>query len=100
MAESLNKFFIGVGSQWSTDSTANEVGNPHSVESTIINSNFNFSCIDVQSILLTLKNLKANKSTGLDKMPTKMLKLPVDIIAPSLTYIFSLSIKCSVYVQD
>ena len=98
MAKSLNNFFINVESRWSTDSTANGADNSHSVESTIINSSFNFSSIDVQSVLLTLKNLKANKSTGLDKQPAKMLKLSANMIAPSLTYIFNLSIKCSVYV--
>ena len=50
MAESLNNFFINVGSQWANDSTANEADNSHSVKSTIINSNFSFSYIDVHKV--------------------------------------------------
>ena len=53
MAKSLSNFFIGVGSQWCTDFTANEAHNSHShsVESTIINSHFSFFCIGEESVL-------------------------------------------------
>jgi hypothetical protein len=49
---------------------------------------------------MTLRNLKANKSTGLDKIPAKILKLASDIIAPSLTFIFNLSLATGIYVDD
>lgn len=45
-------------------------------------------------------NLKVNKSTGLDKIPAKVLRLSADIIAPSLTYIFNLSLDTGIYVDD
>ena len=45
-------------------------------------------------------NLKTNKSTGLDKIPAKVLKLSADIIAPSLSYIFNLSLETGIYVDD
>ena len=47
-----------------------------------------------------MKNLKANKSTGLDAIPAKILKLAAHIIAPSLTYIFNLSLQSGIYVND
>ena len=53
---------------------------------------FNFSLIKVGSVFCNLKNLKANKSTGLDAILAKILKLAAKIIAPSLTYIFNLSL--------
>jgi hypothetical protein len=43
---------------------------------------------------------EANKSTGLDKIPAKILKLASDIIAPSLTFIFNLSLATEIYVDD
>jgi hypothetical protein len=52
------------------------------------NSTFYFSQINVENVALTLHNLKANKSTGLDKIPAKSLELSSDIIAPSLTGIY------------
>jgi retron-type reverse transcriptase len=47
-----------------------------------------------------LKNLEANESIGLDAIPAKILKLAAHIIAPSLTYIFNLSLQSGVYVND
>jgi hypothetical protein len=45
-------------------------------------------------------NLKPNKSTGLDKIPAKILWLSAEIIAPSSTYIFNLSLDTGIYVGD
>ena len=64
------------------------------------NSTFYFSQINVENVALTLHNLKANKSTGLDKIPAKILKLSSDIIAPSLAFIFNLSLETGIYVDD
>ena len=47
-----------------------------------------------------MKNLTANKSTGLDAIPAKILKLAAYIIAPSLTHIFNLSLQSGIYVND
>ena len=48
----------------------------------------------------TLRGLKANKTTGLDKIPPKILKLSASIVAPSLTYIFNLSLATGIYIDD
>ena len=66
----------------------------------ISNSPFCFFEISIENVSMTLRNLKANKSTGLDKIPAKILKLASDIIAPSLTYIFNLSLATGIYVDD
>ena len=47
-----------------------------------------------------MNNLKANKSTDLDKIPAKILKLSAEIIAPSLTYIFNLSLESGIYINE
>jgi retron-type reverse transcriptase len=71
---------------------------PTSISKLIINLLFLFK---VGSVLCNLKNLKANKSTGLDAIPAKILKLAAHIIAPSLTYIFNLSlIQSGIYVNN
>ena len=65
-----------------------------------INNKFNFSPIKVENVLFNLKNLRANKSTGLDAIPAKILKLAANVIAPSLAYIFNLSLQSGIYVND
>jgi hypothetical protein len=47
--------------------------------------------IPVDNVLKTLRHL--NVSKGADKIPAKMLRIAADIIAPSLTYIFNLSLS-------
>ncbi len=65
-----------------------------------INAEFQFHQITVENVALALMNLKTNKSTGLDKIPAKVLKLTADIIAPSLSYVFNLSLETGIYVDD
>ena len=61
---------------------------------------FCFSHIDIRSVLSTLKSLNVSKSTGIDNLPAKILKLSADLIAPSLTYIFNLSLECGEFVDE
>jgi hypothetical protein len=68
--------------------------------STGVNSKLYFHTITETNILKNLKNLKGLMATGADGIPAKMLKLSCDIIAPSLTYIFNLSISSGIYVDD
>ena len=56
---------------------------------------FSFTPILVDSVISTLKNLKASKSKGLDKIPAKILKY----IAPPLTVIFNLSLSTGIYID-
>ena len=64
------------------------------------NTSFHFSQIEIHNVYSILNNLKANKSTGLDKIPAKILKLSAEIIAPSLTYIFNLSLASGIYINE
>ena len=54
---------------------------------------FYFTYIPVESVLMTLRYLKVSKSTGTDKIPAKILRIAADVIAPSLTFIFNLSLS-------
>jgi hypothetical protein len=50
--------------------------------------------IPVDNVLKTLRYLNVSKGARLDKIPAKML------IAPSLTYIFNLSLSTGVFVEN
>ena len=41
-----------------------------------------------------------SKSTGLDKIPTKVLKIASSIVAPSLTFIFNWSLSSGIFIDD
>ena len=61
---------------------------------------FHFTYVPVENVLMTLRRLKVSKSSGFDKIPAKMLRIAADIIAPSLTYIFNLSLSTGEFVDD
>ena len=54
----------------------------------------------VENVALTLRNSKVSKSTGLDKISSKLLKIAPGIIAPSLTFIFDLSLSSGIFIDD
>ena len=60
---------------------------------------FYFTYIPVENVLTTLRYLKVSKSTGTDKIPAKILRIAADVIAPSLTFIFNLSLSTG-FVDD
>ncbi len=62
---------------------------------------FNFSVIHPDEVIRQLVNLKVIKSTGIDNIPAKALKLDANIIGPCLTWIFDISlIQESRYVDE
>ena len=60
------------------------------------NINFKFSEISMDDIICQLRNLKISKSTGIDNIPAIALKLSAEVIGPSLTWIYNLSIKTGI----
>ncbi len=97
IAESFNEYIsLEASEEFYDEGLTNNNKQPASMS----NSTFYFSQINVENVALTLHNLQANKSTGLDKIPAKILKLSSDIIAPSLALIFNLSLETGIYVDD
>ncbi len=104
IADAFNEYFIGIGSRLAAEYVDESCSN---VDNQPINYNINqssdtffkLSPISVDSVASTLRGLKACKATGLDKIPAKILKLSANIIAPSLTFIFNLSLATGVYSQ-
>ena len=46
------------------------------------------------------KAIDENKSVGLDDIPNKLLKMAADVVAPSLTEVFSQSINTGIFPSD
>lgn len=67
--------------------------NPHAC-------NLKFSPILVDIVFSTVRKLKPSKATVLEKIPVKVIKLSSSIIAPSLTFIFNLSLTTYIYIIE
>ena len=105
IAESFNDYFVNIGAKLASEASRefHDEGLPNNCSrpSSISNLPFCFFEISIENVSMTLRNLKANKSTGQDKIPAKILKLASDIIAPSITFIFNLSLAThGIYVDD
>ena len=77
---------------YNTDSDTNN--NPH------LNTLFKFRAISEQEVIIELSNLKVSKSTGLDTVRARVLKISANIIAPYITWIFNLSLKKGIFVDE
>jgi hypothetical protein len=60
---------------------------------------FAFSEIGVEEVTAGLRNLKISKTTDIDTIPSRALKIAADIIAPSITWIFNLSLQTGIFVD-
>ena len=103
IANQLNDYFVNIGPSLAMEVEKNgptterpEVGDSDGGPDTI----FRFSEISVDQVLNNLKQLIVSKSTGIDKIPAKVLKVSGNIIAPSLTKIFNLSLHTGIFVSD
>ena len=104
IAETFNDFFIHIGSKLASEIDG-QLPNESDPEG-IINSNiphlnrFEFSAISQEEVYTELCNLKESKSTGLDTIPSRALKISASVIAPSITWIFNLSLKKGIFVDE
>ena len=100
IAERVNDYFANIGPALASQSEClSDFDDSHS-NLTDVNSKFYFHMIAVADIEKTLKNLKVSKATGVDGTSAKILKLSSNIISPSFTYIFNLSIPSGIFVDD
>ena len=82
IAESFNDFFVNIGTK-----LASEIEND-SPEETLMNnhtpslkSTFTFTEICTAEVISVIRNLKTSKSTGIDNIPAKILKISANIIS-------------------
>ena len=101
IAESFNDYFVNIGAK-----LANEIENntldPVLSDNVItrLDIQFKFSEINPNEVFLQLSKLKLSKSTGVDNIPYRVLKLSAEMITTSLTWIFNFSIKTGIYVDE
>ena len=96
IANHFNSYFATIGSKLGESLQTNL----QSVWTSATCSSSKFQPIQIPSVLNELKSLRVNKGAGLDNIPPRLLKAAADIIAPSLTYIFNLSLSKGVFPQD
>ena len=101
IAETMNEYFVTIGSKLASeigcdlpDETNSDFNIPYSSQL------FKFSEICEEEVITELRNLKTAKSTGVDSIPARVLKISADIIAPSLVEIFNLSLKTGIFVHE
>jgi hypothetical protein len=89
IAEAFNDFFLSIGPKLSAeiDHDAQDLSeNLSTCPMTLLT----LSEINEYEIFILLSNLKTSKSTGIDSIPARVLRISAEIISPSLTWIFNL----------
>ncbi len=81
IAEAFNDFFVSIGPKLSAeiDHDAMDLSELENL------CYFTLSEISEYEVFLLLSNLKSSKSTGIDSIPARVLKISAEIISPSLT---------------
>jgi hypothetical protein len=97
--EAFNDYFINIGPKLAAESTLNSSNNVHKYLKTnkLNYPFFSFENILVENVLLTPRHLQTSKSTCLDNISAKMLKIAAHIIAPSNIYIQSVTFHWDIY---
>ena len=62
--------------------------------------NANINELIINDKVRRLQKLNITKATGMDGVPAKILKIISSLIAPSLTFIFNLSIRTGIYIDE
>ena len=96
IANRFNQYFSTIGSKLCNALSRRESQRPSSPP----NWTFHFNPVEIESVTKQLKQLKTNKAAGLDNMPGRLLKVSAPIIAPSLTYIYNLSLSTSTFPYE
>ena len=98
ISEAFNNYFSTVGSNLASDIALTEYGPEYYLEPT--HSIFSLKTSTVDTVYKLLTKIDEKKSVGLDNIPNKLLKIAADVIAPSLTAIFTASINTGIFPQE
>ena len=86
MAEVLNDYFATIGSNLATEIQPSSTEPEFYLQPT--DTIFSLKAPSASTVCKLLNQLDAKKATGLDRIPSKLLKLSSSIVGPSLAYIF------------
>ena len=95
MAEAFNSYFTNVGVN-----LAAKIPSLKFTPESYLTPTDKICSIQIPTTTTVCRLLKAideNKSVGLDNIPNKLLKMAADVVAPSLTEIFSQSINTGIF---
>ena len=94
IAEHFNQYFSTLGS------TLCSILPDRLITNSQTGPSFVFEKIQLTSIVNQLKQLKLNKAAGVDSIPCHLLRAAADTIAPSLTYIYNLSLSTGAFLNE
>ena len=98
ISDAFNSYFTSIGEKLvnkiprSNVNPISYIQSPHSV--------FSFEEIGLSTVNCLLKTINANKATGPDNIPGRLLKIAADILSPSLTEMFNRSLSMGIYPND
>ena len=72
-------------------------GSPTDASVKKASSSFQFQPISSDFVTKRIKQLKPNKAIGLDKVSARLLKDAAEVVAPSITSLFNISIQTGTY---
>ena len=98
MAEALNDHFTNIGQVLAQEVPAAEVNPEFYLSHT--DKAFCLKTPSLDVVINLLRNIDEKKATGLDMIPSKLLKMAASIVTPSLTAIFTKSIITGVYPTE
>ena len=98
IAEAFNHYFSTVGSNLTSDIPLTEYCPEYYLEPT--HSIFSLKPPTVETVYNLLTKIDEKKSVGLDNIPNRLLKIAADVVAPSLTAIFTASINTEIFPQE
>ena len=98
IAEIFNSYFSNIGADLAAEIPASEI----KPEAYLIptNKTFRLEIPTIDTVHRLLKTTGEKKSSGLDKIPNKLLKIAADVIAPFLTEIYAKSIYTGIFPNE
>ena len=95
ISETFNNYFSNIGKELSSQIPHSNKGFEEYIEPK--NVVFEFKPLSTNDVTTALNKLKVSKSSGPDKMSTKILKDANEVCVPYLTYIFNCSLYSGIF---
>ena len=96
MAEAFNCHFANIGHDLARDIPSADTDTVPESYLISTNATFSFKSCSPNEVRLLLEKLDTKKSTGLDNLPSRMLKVAAGVLAPSLAFLFNQSISSGI----
>ena len=93
----MNSFFASIGRKLAENFPDLPLFPRYETNPSLSGPGFSYQPITEDIVINSIKRLKPNKATGLDKISTRLLKDSVHVIAPTLTSLFNLSRQTGIF---